>query len=252
MKLRRLFARVREKEFPDVPAWQHDIRNTVAPFTMTSKDRTLSLTEAISYISKARIPGAIVECGVWRGGSMMTCALTLMHQGNTERELYLFDTFSGMTLPTAVDVDHAGISATKTIKKFLSRPDKPGWCEASIDDVRTNMQSTGYPMHNIRLVQGPVENTIPENAPSQIALLRLDTDWYESTKHELEHLYDRVPTGGVVIVDDYGHWAGARKATDEFLRDRNIDCLLYRVDYTARMFIKPPGAHINVPSGPCP
>lgn len=239
MKLLRLITRRREDKFPDLPSWQHKIRDATLPFTMTGNERIFSLIEAISYVVKANIGGAIVECGVWRGGSMMTSALTLRHHERTDRDLYLFDTFSGMTMPTEADVDHAGAAAMVTIRKFLKRPDKPGWCEAGIEEVRANMLSTRYPANRIHLVQGPVEATIPEAAPDNIALLRLDTDWYESTKHEFDHLYDRVSPGGVIIIDDYGHWAGARKATDEFLQARNIQCLLHRVDYTARMFVKP-------------
>jgi O-methyltransferase len=107
----------------------------------------------------------------------------------------------------------------------------------ALAEVQAAMRSTGYPEHQIGYVSGRVEETIPESAPSEIALLRLDTDWYGSTRHELEHLYPRLVSGGVLIVDDYGHYAGARQAVDEYFAGRPI--LLARVDYTGRMAVKP-------------
>jgi O-methyltransferase len=111
------------------------------------------------------------------------------------------------------------------------------WCIASLDDVRANLLSTGYPANQIHFVPGKVEQTIPKTLPERLALLRLDTDWYESTKHELEHLYPRLSNDGVLIIDDYGHWRGAREAVDEFfLRSRHP--LLHRLDYTGRLMLK--------------
>jgi hypothetical protein len=85
---------------------------------------------------------------------------------------------------------------------------------------------------------GKVEDTIPADIPEKIALLRLDTDWYESTKHELIHLFPRLQKGGVLIIDDYGFWKGARKAVDEYFAENNIQILLNRIDDTGRMAIK--------------
>ena len=98
------------------------------------------------------------------------------------------------------------------------------------------MGSTGYPPEWVAYVEGLVEETITRSAPTRIALLRLDTDWYESTHHELVHLYPQLERGGVLIVDDYGHFAGARKAVDEYFADDPI--LLSRIDYTGRMAVK--------------
>jgi hypothetical protein len=100
------------------------------------------------------------------------------------------------------------------------------------------MDSTGYPSDLINYVEGKVEETIPVNAPDQISLLRLDTDWYESTKHELIHLYPRLVEGGVLIIDDYGHWQGARRAVDEYIEENNLPLLLCRIDYTGRITVK--------------
>jgi hypothetical protein len=86
-----------------------------------------------------------------------------------------------------------------------------------------------------------VEETIPQHAPEQISVLRLDTDWYSSTKHELMHLFPRLSKNGVLIIDDYGHWAGARKAVDEYFADQTIQPLLNRIDQTGRACIKVEG-----------
>ncbi len=216
-----------------------DIIRRVRPYTMTSPERLFSLIHAVRYVSAASIPGDVVECGVWRGGSMMASALTLLECSDTQRELHLFDTFEGMSPPTALDVTVDGQTASDLLASpRTSDPESP-WCYAGIDDVRAAMCSTGYPLERIHYVQGRVEDTIPGNVPARIAILRLDTDWYESTRHELEHLYPLLSPGGVLVLDDYGHWAGCRKAVDEYLDAHGIKLFLTRVDYTGRIAIKP-------------
>jgi len=188
----------------------------IRPYTMTSHEKLFALICATRHIAEAGVPGDVVECGVWRGGSMHAVALTLHEMGVQDRELYLFDTFTGMTEPTERDVR---IGEGKTAAEMLQTSDKTAkvWAVASLEDVREGLQTLPYPQERFHLVEGPVEETIPDAAPARIALLRLDTDWYESTRHELEHLYDRLEPGGVLIIDDYGSWQGAREATDEFL-----------------------------------
>jgi hypothetical protein len=210
----------------------------VGGFTMTSKERLFALIQAVRYVVAARIPGAFVECGVWRGGSMMAAARTLMQLSDLDRQLFLFDTFEGMSKPTQHDRDHSGRSASGRFNRSRTSDDTAAWCDASLADVQRNIHSVGYPGDRVRLVKGKVEDTLPGAAPEQIALLRLDTDWYESTRHELEHLYPRLTPGGVLIIDDYGHWEGCRKATDEYFARRGEAVLLARIDYTGRMAIK--------------
>lgn len=209
----------------DIALWER-----VKPYTMTSLERIHAMAQAVEYVSRADIAGAIVECGVWRGGSMMAAALTLQRLGD-ERDLYLYDTFSGMVEPREEDVRWDGSSASSDFAE--------GWCSASVDEVRATMDSTGYPERSIHYVEGVVEQTIPASAPDAIAVLRLDTDWYESTRHELEYLYPRLAPGGVLLIDDYGHWRGSRRAVDEYFESRPI--LLTRVDYTGRVAVKPAG-----------
>jgi hypothetical protein len=209
----------------------------VAPYTMTTPPRLYALARAVEYVTAQRIPGAIVECGVWRGGSMMAVALTLLRLGATDRQLYLFDTFSGMTPPGVEDVKHTGERAADMLA--TSSRDSDDWAVASLEDVRAAVLGIGYPEQNIHFIQGPVEETLPAQAPGEIALLRLDTDWYASTRHSLVHLYPHVSARGVVIVDDYAYWQGARQAVDEYIAEHALPLLLNRIDYTARIAVKP-------------
>ncbi|NTW49232.1 MAG: macrocin O-methyltransferase [Chlorobiales bacterium] len=208
----------------------------VRPFTMTSQERVFSLVKAVEYVVSQNIPGEIVECGVWKGGSMMAVAKTLIRLKQTGKRLYLFDTFEGMPPAEDVDRNFRGENASR----LMDAQDQASWiwAIAQIDEVKKNMASTGYPPDKITYIKGKVEETIPGQAPEKIAILRLDTDWYESTKHELEYLYPRLSPGGVLIIDDYGHWAGAKKAVDEYIAKHNIPLLLCRIDYTGRIAVK--------------
>jgi hypothetical protein len=241
MLARRGFVRAGAGAAEDKPAdiepefWQAYQR--CRPFTMTSLERCYALWKAARHVADAGIPGDVVECGVWRGGSSMLAALGLMSREDLGRRLHLFDTFEGMTPPTDDDVSAFGEVAQETWASN-QREAHNDWCYADRDDVRRNMDSTGYPADLVNLVQGPVEKTIPDAAPESIAILRLDTDWYESTAHELRHLYPRLARGGVLIVDDYGHWQGARRAVDEYFGNGGPPVLLSRIDYTGRIGIR--------------
>jgi len=210
----------------------------VKPFTMTSIERIFVLIEAVKYIVNNNIEGDIVECGVWKGGSMMTIAKTLLNLKNSEKHLYLYDTFEGMTKPTDEDVSYANVSASEKFEGKKITDDKSTWNTADLNDVKKAVFTTGYNKEKIHFVKGKVEDTIPGEIPESISLLRLDTDWYESTRHELIHLFPRLTKGGVLIIDDYGHWKGARKAVDEYILENKITILLNRIDYTGRIGIK--------------
>jgi O-methyltransferase len=170
-------------------------------------------------------------------------ALTLQDLGVDSRDLHLYDTFEGMTAPTEHDVSPIDRPAQEDWEAAQARGERAyaGLFNEelfSFDQVRSAILSTGYPEARIHFVKGPVEETLPENAPERIALLRLDTDWYESTRHELEHLYPRLADGGVLIIDDYGHWEGARRAVEEYFGSHGSPLLLNRIDYTGRIAIK--------------
>ena len=217
-----------------------ELGRRVATATMTSTQRLHALYQAINYATDAGVRGPIVECGVWRGGSSMLSALALLARGDTSRTLWLYDTFEGMVAPGELDVTYDGVPAQALLETQERTANAVNdWCVASIEQVRANMDATGYPRERIRLVKGKVEDTIPAQVPDTIAVLRLDTDWFESTWHELVHLYPRLVPGGVLIVDDYGWWRGAREAVDRYFSEHNIRMLLTRVDDTARMGVKP-------------
>jgi hypothetical protein len=209
----------------------------VAPYTMTTPPRIYALARAVEYVASTTSNGAFVECGVWRGGSMMAIALTLLRLDVTDRDLYLLDTFQGMTDPGEEDVKHSGERATDMLAE--SSRESHDWAVASLGQVREAVLSVGYPEERIHFVEGPVEETLPARAPEEVALLRLDTDWYASTKHSLVNLYPRLVRGGVLIVDDYAYWQGARQAVDEYIRENDLSLLLNRIDYTARIAVKP-------------
>lgn len=217
---------------PDFDEPAKDLYRRVRPYTMTSVERVLALRDSVRYVSSAKIPGDICECGVWRGGSMMVVALTLLEMGDTDRNLYLFDTFSRPPEPGPQDGPTAGAELAAALKI-------PELALLPIDQVRANLHDTGYPSERIHLVEGLVEETIPHQAPERLALVRLDTDYYSSTAHEMMHLYSRISAGGVLIIDDYGKFVGARTAVDEYFGSTGQPVLLHRIDATGRLVMVP-------------
>jgi hypothetical protein len=148
-----------------------------------------------------------------------------------------------MTAPSEVDTSRFDEPALETWEAAKAEGRTPWETHFrpdlfSLEGVKAMMRKTGYPIERIHFMVGRVEDTVPEGAPEEIALLRLDTDWYESTSHELRHLYPRLAPGGVLIVDDYGHWDGCRRAVDEYFSEAASSVLFTRVDYAARMAIK--------------
>lgn len=233
----------RAKPKPKGPVFPDDyddeakaIIREVKPRTMTSPEKLNAFILAIRYVVAHDIPGGIVECGVWRGGSMQACAKTLLSLGATDRDLYLFDTYEGMTPPTEVDMRRDGKSARELLE--AQGKDRPIWAVADLDDVKSGFETVPYPGERMHYVVGKVEETIPDEAPEQISILRLDTDWYASTKHELDHLYERLVPGGVLLIDDYGYWQGSHQAVDEFLARTGEKLLLLRMD-EGRIAVKP-------------
>jgi O-methyltransferase len=223
---------------PDVSKDFVDYYGQCKSYSMASPERMFALFEATQYVIKRKVVGAFVECGVWRGGSIMMVAYTLAGMGVTDRDLYLFDTFEGTPKPDeSKDIDLRGRKAVDDWLKHDGSEHGSAWANARIEEVRDNIAKTGYPTDRIHLIKGMVEQTVPHKRLGNIALLRLDTDWYSSTRHELEHLFPLLRVGGVLIVDDYGHFQGARQATDEYFASKEPE-LLCRVDYTGRLMVK--------------
>jgi O-methyltransferase len=231
---------IKEQVFPgDFEDLHKEIIRKVRPYTMTSDERLFGLIEAVKYVISNHIPGDFVECGVWKGGSMMAVAETLKSLGVTNRNLYLYDTYSGMTAPTENDVDQLNRDAASQLSQDASiKTESVVWAYSGLDEVKTNIARTGYPANLIHFVEGDVLKTIPATISGEIALLRLDTDWYESTRHELEHLYPKLVSKGILIIDDYGFWQGSRKAVDEYLSNNGIILMLHRMDETGRSAVK--------------
>jgi hypothetical protein len=223
---------------PDFSSLHKSIIRKVRPYTMTSQERLYALLEAVRHITTSGVPGSIVECGVWKGGSMMAAALMLGELERADRDLYLFDTFDGMPRPKAIDATFEGEPASDIFEALKTGDDSSAYCRAQFQEVHDALVSTGYPQERISMIKGKVEETIPGSAPDSIALLRLDTDWYESTRHELEHLFPRLSPGGVLIIDDYGHWQGCKRAVDEYFGKNGATMFLARIDYTGRIGIK--------------
>ena len=250
-RLRRLLRRPRAVEAPgpvqnDLTQLTPEDRAIVEralPYTMTGVPRLQALVDSVRYCVERGVPGSFAECGVWRGGSVLAMLLTLQELGDTQRDVYLYDTFEGMTAPTEHDVSPLERPALETWTEARAQQTRP-WGELfdpelfNEDAVRATVLSAGYPEERVHFVAGPVEETIPAAAPEQLALLRLDTDWYESTLHEMDHLYPRLADAGVLLIDDYGHWEGARRAVDEYFAEHPPRPLLARIDYTGRVAVK--------------
>jgi hypothetical protein len=235
-----------DQPVPDIDADPvfSQVFNVARGSTMVAKEALYSFHEAIKYVVANDVPGDIVECGVWRGGASLLAALTLKHYQaprrrwfgrDTARKVWLYDTFDGMSAPTEHDVDLSGRSAQSYMDQY---GDAGRWCYSAEDEVRTNLLAGGIGKDDFVLVKGDVLQTLAKRRPSKIAVLRLDTDWYESTKHELEVLYPLLSRGGVLIIDDYGHWNGARQATDEYFSKSRRPMLLHRTNYTVRTGVK--------------
>lgn len=232
-------ARLQPKEYP--VEFSKEDANIVSYVTanklsMTSFERLYATLMACRYVCESEIEGDFVECGVWRGGNSLVAADVFARLAPT-RKVFLFDTFAGMTAPTEVDVARVGAKASEQYQQ-MQKDDYNEWCYAALDDVQKAFQSRNLSAQ-ARFIKGDVLETLRgnENLPDKISVLRLDTDWYESTRMELEILYPRLQIGGVLIIDDYGYWGGAKKAVDEFFADRPKPFLQY-IDHTGRIGVK--------------
>lgn len=226
-----------KRQWPPADATEGE-RQTVEkfkPFTMTGPWRQWALLKAIDYVDARNIPGAIVECGVWRGGGMMMAKD--FRKGRPPRNIYLYDTFTGMTEPTQHDVSYAGVTAASHYET-RKRDGYTDWALSRLDEVKANFEKFGLMGPDIQIREGKVEDTLRSMPlPDKISILRLDTDWYESTKVEMEVLYPLLSPGGVLIVDDYGDWLGSAKAVDEYFQNQP-KLLLIPIDAACRVAVK--------------
>lgn len=204
----------------------------VKPFTMTPEERIVDLFHSLEYIRLNNIEGDFVECGVWKGGNILGILEYLTFYNMTNNNVWLYDTFEGMTTPEDIDIDYMGEKYDNNNTETL--------CYSSIDEVKNNIQSTKYPMDKIKFIKGDICETLnfKVNRPQKISLLRLDTDWYKSTKKELEILYPLLSDKGVLIVDDYNHWQGCKEAVNEYFKNIGANLKFEEVDYSSIKVIK--------------
>ncbi|GGI75401.1 hypothetical protein GCM10007973_10320 [Polymorphobacter multimanifer] len=222
---------------PDATAAERRVIEIASAYTSTNPPAQWAFIQAIKMVERAGLEGDIVECGVWKGGNLIIAGL-MRQQLGFKREIWGYDTFAGMTAPTENDVKPG--FAVDASKKFaaLNSGAVTDWCFVPIEKVVEAYRSCVGDVA-VKLVKGRVEDTLldPANLPEKISILRLDTDFYESTKLELEILYPRLQPGGVMIIDDYGVWAGSRKAVDEYFgADKPW---LHYVNRGVRLAIKP-------------
>ena len=222
---------------PDASAADLAVLAASDPYTMTVPTSRWALIQALRHLDNAGIEGDFVECGVWRGGNLVIARLMARNLGH-ERRIWAYDTFGGMTEPSEHDVKFGKNLDTHQKFDALQRDGFNDWCYASLEDVQANIQREGG-LGEVVFRTGDVRETLADkdNLPDRIALLRLDTDFYDSTKMEMETLYPRLVSGGVLIVDDYGAWAGAKKAVDEYFGEP-LPWLHY-LNRDARLMIKP-------------
>src|SRR3989338_8413819 len=203
------FDRAKEDEFMEIYEKCRD-------FTETSVEKMYSLYKATRYVVERKIPGDLVECGVYKGGSAMVMAHTLNKMRVADRKIYLYDTFAGMSEPSDHDISFAGMVASEKWKK-LQKDQYNQWVFSPLEDVTKNLYSTGYPENNFYFVKGKVE---------------------ETTHHELKFLYPRLSHNGIIIIDDYGVWKGSQKAVDTYFKENGIEIFLQRIDPEARIGVK--------------
>jgi O-methyltransferase len=227
-------------EFPvEAGVADRELLQAVKPFTMTSNARLWALLAAVRYACRNNIEGDFVECGVWRGGSSALMTLGLALEGDASRTVWLYDTFQGMTEPSAVDIEEQSGQTAETL--LASTPMGDGnnvWAHATKEDVLSTFRTLAIDTTRVRLIEGDVRQTLSTIRPDTISVLRLDTDFYDSTRIELDVLFPLLSPGGVCIIDDYGHWQGARRAVDEYFVTHGLAPLLVPIDGTGRIFVK--------------
>lgn len=204
--------------------------NIVRPFTMTSKERIDELFESLELIRINEIEGDFVECGVWKGGNILGVMEYFDFFNIKDKKIWLYDTFRGMTTPTSVDIDLNGKKASDILNKVL--------CLSPLEEVKKTLSYSKFDEQKIKIIEGDVCSTLnyENNIPSKVCILRLDTDFYESTKKELEVLFPKLVKNGILIVDDYGHWQGSKLSVDEYFNKSTLE--IKKIDYTGIKIIK--------------
>ena len=207
--------------------------------SMVSRERLIATISACKYAVANNIEGDFVECGVWRGGNSIAAKM-IFEEYKSDKKVFLFDTFGGMTEPTIEDVRANGDKKAFTEFENNKKDSHNEWCYASIEDVQQNFAKSGVDVSNVHFIKGDVCQTLLDKTvvPGKISVLRLDTDWYESTRMEMNILYPLMSKQGVLLIDDYGHWDGARKAIEEYFQSSGVTRpMLHYTDHSGRAAI---------------
>jgi O-methyltransferase len=204
----------------------------VSPYSMTTTPRINCLYDSLEFVRNNNISGDYVECGVWKGGNILGIMNYLEYHCYTTNNIWLYDTFQGMTEPENIDIDLNNNKAENILHQVF--------CLSPLDEVKRNLSSSKYPTDKIKYIIGDVCQTLSQinNIPEKIAILRLDTDWYASTKMELEVLWEKLEIGAPCIIDDYGHWKGCKKAVDDFFEKLPLKHTYEIIDYTGIRILK--------------
>jgi len=229
--------RVPPHQIAEASEFEKEMCEISSKYSMTSLPRLWTLIQAIKEIHFRNLEGDIVECGVWKGGNLILSQL-LIENYKLSKKVYGYDTFKGMVRPGDLDVQRITGELAEVEWKNKNKQNQNLWCYSSLEEVQTNIINSVENYNNVRLIQGKVEETLKDenNLPKTISLLRLDTDWYESTKMELQVLYPRLVKGGILLIDDYGMWDGCRGAVDEYFKDSYV--WMHYIDESCRLIIK--------------
>ena len=229
------------EEFVGITKSEKSILDVCSKYSMTGYERMYFLIKAIEHIKYDKIDGDFVECGVWKGGNLILFE-KMMEKLKIKRKIYAYDTFEGMPEPGKFDYTYKKESAKKIINSLRQKKADPKknivLAECSLEKVKQNYNKNTKLNKNLTCVKGQVEKTlkIKKNLPKKISILRIDTDWYESTKVELEILFPLLSKNGFLIIDDYGYWSGAKKAVDNYFQKKSVS--LFKIDFTSRFVIK--------------
>jgi hypothetical protein len=204
--------------------------------TMVTPKRLNNVYDLTEKIITENINGDLVECGVWKGGCVAIMAY-VQKKHKSYKKIWMFDSFEGLPEPTEEDGENAKIYAKNKNKGNLRSIKK---CVGPLEDVKAIFKKLDLNWSQAVVKRGWFQETLPNanKELKEISLLRLDGDWYESTKICLDQLYTKVSKGGYIIIDDYYHWEGARKAIDEFLQKQKIKAKIIKIDNDGAYFRK--------------
>ena len=240
------FIKIQKSDWSDnfigISKFEKKILKISSKYSMTGFERMFFLIKALKQIKIDNIEGDFVECGVWKGGNLILFQKIIEKLNFKNRKIFAYDTFSGMSQPGSFDLnvnnEKAATIVNKLKKKGVDSKKNIILTECDLKDVKKNFKENTKKNNNLICIKGEVEKTlkIKKNLPKKISLLRLDTDWYQSTKTELEVLFPLLSKNGILIIDDYGYWKGSKKAVDEYFKYKKIN--LFKIDYTARYLFK--------------